>query len=63
MFDNLSIAVRAFHLRILTSLSVDEILLPRYTKWSSYFRGLSFNVEMSPASRVNKNNDYMPIRT
>ena len=30
MIDNLSIAVHAFSVRMLTSLSVDELLLPRY---------------------------------
>ena len=32
--DNLLIAVDAFPVHVLTSLSVDEILLPRYMKWS-----------------------------
>ena len=41
MINDQSIAVHAFPMRILTSLSVDEILLPRYVKWSSNFRGLS----------------------
>ena len=30
MIDNLPIAVHAFPMRMLTSLSVDEILLPKY---------------------------------
>ena len=36
-----------FPLRMLTSLSVDEILLPKYVKWSANFRCLLFNVEMA----------------
>ena len=30
------------------SLSVDEILIPRYVKWFN-FRGLLFNVDMAPS--------------
>ena len=45
MVDNLLITVHAFPTHILTSLSVDEILLPRYVKGSINFRGLSFSVE------------------
>ena len=41
MIDNLSIAVHAFHILMLTSLSVDEILL------STNFRSLTFKVEMT----------------
>ena len=46
MVDNLLIAVHAFSMHMLTSLSFDEILLPRYLKWSTNFRDLSFNVVM-----------------
>ena len=46
MIDILLIGVHAFPIRILKSLSVDEILLPRYVNWSANFKGLSFNVEM-----------------
>ena len=46
MIDNLSIAIHALLMRMLTSLSVDEILLLRYVNWSSYFRGLPFYGEM-----------------
>ena len=49
LVDNMSIAVLAFPMEKLTSLSVDKILLPRYVKWSKHFRGLSFNVEMVPS--------------
>ena len=42
MIDNLSIAIHALLMRMLTSLSVDEILLLRYANWSSYFRDLPF---------------------
>ena len=34
------IAVHAFSMCMLTSLSVDEILLPRYVNWFTNFRGL-----------------------
>ena len=43
MDDNLSIAVHAFLMSMLTLLSVDEIL---QLNWSNDFRG--FNEEMSP---------------
>ena len=42
MIDNLSIAVR-----MLTSLSIDEILLPRYVNWSTNFRVLPLRMEMA----------------
>ena len=48
MIDSQSIAIHAFASRILTSLLVDETLLPRYVKLSTNFRGLSFRVEMAP---------------
>ena len=54
MIDNLSVAVNSFLRRILTSLSVDEILLPGYELvnqfYSNNFRGSSLNVEMAPFS-------------
>ena len=40
MVDNLSIAVHAFIKCMLTTLLVDEILLPRYVNLSTNFRGL-----------------------
>ena len=46
--DNLSIAVHAFPMRMLTSLSVDEISLARHVNWSINFRELSFIMEMAP---------------
>ena len=42
MIDNLSITVHAFTRRMFISLSVDEILLPRYLNWST-----NFEVEMA----------------
>ena len=48
MVNNQSIAVHAFPMHILTSLSVDEILVPRYINWSTYFRGLPFNMVWVP---------------
>ena len=44
----LSIAVYAFVVRTLTSLSVDEILLPKYINWSTNFRDLPLRTEMAP---------------
>ena len=46
---NWSIAVHALPMHIWTSLSVDEILLPKNVKWSTNFRGLPFNAEMAPS--------------
>ena len=45
--DNLSIAVHALPMHMLTSLLVDEILSPSYINWSTYFRSLPINVEMA----------------
>ena len=42
MIDNLSVAVRILNMCMLTSLSVDEIILLRYVTWSTNFRGLPF---------------------
>ena len=39
-----SIAVKSK--RMLTLLSIDEMLLPGYVNWSTNFRGLPFNEEM-----------------
>ena len=47
--DNLSIAFSAYPMHILISLSVDEILLLRYMNRRTSFRGMSFNVEMTPS--------------
>ena len=44
MIDNLSITVHTF--ASLISLTVDEILLPRYVNWSTNFSGLPLEVEM-----------------
>ena len=40
MIDNLSVAVHAFSMSILASISVDKMLLPRYVNRSTNFRGL-----------------------
>ena len=45
--DNLWIAFHAFARCMLTSFSVDEMLLPRYVNWSTNFRGLLHRVEMA----------------
>ena len=41
LIDNHSIAVHAFFIRMLTSNSVDEILLQRYMDWSINFQRLA----------------------
>ena len=43
MVDNLPVPSHAFPMRMLTSLSVDKILLLRYINYSNNFRGLPFN--------------------
>ena len=48
IIDNLSIAVHTFAKYIIASLWVDEILPLRYVNWSSNFRGLLLEVEMTP---------------
>ena len=48
MIDNLSIPVHALPMCLLTSLSVDEILLPKYVNWFINFRGFPSNEEMAP---------------
>ena len=47
--DTLSTAIHAFSWRIMTSLSVDEILLLRYVNLSTNFRRLPFRVEIAPS--------------
>ena len=47
MINNLLKTVHAITRHILTSLSVDEILLPRCVNLSTNFRGLPLNVEMA----------------
>ena len=46
---NLLIALRAFLMHMLTSISIDEILLPRYMNSSTNSRGLPLNKEMVPS--------------
>ena len=58
MIDNLSIAVYAFPRCMLTSFSVDEILLPWYVNLSTYFRGLLHKVEMA-SSRLKHMNSAL----
>ena len=45
MIDKLSIAVHAFVKHNVTSISVDETLLPRYVNFSTYFRRQPLRVE------------------
>ena len=49
MLDNITIAVHVIARLILTSLSVDEKLLPRYVNLFTNFRGLSLTVKMAPS--------------
>ena len=49
MVDNLLIAVHVFPMHMLKSLSVDEILLPKYVNGSTDFKGLLFNEDMAPS--------------
>ena len=49
MIDNLSIVVHAFTEHMLTSLSIEEILLPRYVNLSTNLRELPFRVEIAPS--------------
>ena len=49
MINSLLIAAHAFTRCILTSLSIDEMLLPRYMNLSTDFRELPFRVEMAPS--------------
>ena len=53
MIDNLSSAVHAFNKHILTSLSVDEIMLLRHVNLSTNFIGLTLKVEMA-SSRLKR---------
>ena len=46
--DNLLIAVDALTIRMLSSLSLDKILLLKFINWSTNFRGLPINDEMTP---------------
>ena len=48
MVDNLSTTFHALSKRKLTSLSFDEILLPRYMNWPTNIGFLTFNKEMAP---------------
>ena len=52
---NLFVAAHAFPICVLSSLSVDEILLPRYVNCSTGLRGLPSSVEMSPFSLKHMN--------
>ena len=58
VIDNMFIAVHTFSMYMLTSLSVDETLLPCYEKWSTSFRILPFNVEMAPSCLEHMNSVF-----
>ena len=47
MINNLLVEVNGLLMHMLTSLSVDEILLPRYVNWSANFIGLVLKVDMA----------------
>ena len=49
MVVNLLVAVHRLPICMLTSLSVDEILLPRCTNWFTNFRGLPINEKLAPS--------------
>ena len=49
MIDNLSLAIHALARRMLTSLSVDKILLPRYVNLPTNFIDLPHRVELAPS--------------
>ena len=49
MINNLSIVIHTFARCMLTSLSVDKILLPRYVNLSTNFRGGPLRLEMVPS--------------
>ena len=50
VIGQLSIVVNVFSMLMLISLSVDEILLPRYVNRSTYFRDLVLIVEIAHSS-------------
>ena len=50
MMENLLIEFHAFARHILTSLSVDAMLLQRYVIKPTTFRGLPIKVEIAPTS-------------
>ena len=47
MVNNMSVAGHALSMCMLTLHSVDELLLPKYMKRFTNFRGLPFNEEMA----------------
>ena len=55
MFDCQSIAVSVSARRMLTSLSVDEIMLPKYANFSINFRGLPLRLKMAPRLKLTSN--------
>ena len=52
MTDNLFIADHVFLIRVLTSLSVDKILLPRYVTVNSEFKKISQSYEFHQESHA-----------
>ena len=57
------IGVHALPMRMLTLLSVDEILLPWSMNWSPDFRGLPFNEEIAPSwlKQMNPSHYLVPL--
>ena len=52
VIDSQLIAVHTFTEHILMSLSVDKMLLPKYVKLSTNFRGLPFKVEIASSQLI-----------
>ena len=55
MVNNLLKTVLDLPMHILISPSVDEILLPKFVKWSINFRGLPLKMEVAPSRLKHKN--------
>ena len=62
MINKLSVAIHVFPMRRLKYISIDEILLPRYVKWSTNLRSLLLNVEMDPSCLKHRNLFYVSLR-
>ena len=62
IIGNLSIAVHVFHMHLLKSLLVDEILLPKYVNCSANLTGLSFNFDKA-SSCLKSMNSILPVFT
>ena len=61
MVDNLSIAVHAFPMCRSISLSIAELLLPKYMNWFTDFTGLTSNEKLAPFG-LKHMTVYLPLR-